>query len=143
MVIENYMTVRDCPECFQRISPKKQKRPLKLFLPSDRLEFIAMDILLPLPNTLEANLFVWLMSERYRKLKRAVLKNNMPASRIASLFMHYCVVTYGTLTDVLTDNQPQIIFKLLKLLNTYFGTEPLIITSYRLQTSWYPEVSTK
>jgi Integrase zinc binding domain len=68
-----YETVLQC-DIFarNRISEKMKTNPLKLFPANGPLEFVAMDILGPLPRTKHGNRFLLLIRYRYSKVTKTV-----------------------------------------------------------------------
>lgn len=85
MANDVYTTVRDGHECDQSKPSEKRQRPLKLFLPNDALEFVAMDIPVPLPKTLSGHQFVLKMTDCYAKVTRYVGTLKTTALDIVSL----------------------------------------------------------
>jgi Integrase zinc binding domain len=66
-------TVRHCTVCAKnRVKERKRTSFLKLFRASGPLEFVAMDILGPLPKTEHGNRFLLVISDRFSKLTRTV-----------------------------------------------------------------------
>lgn len=68
-----YMTVRDCRECVRNKPSEKKQRPLQLFMARGALEFIVIDILAPLPKTLNKIQFVLVIKDFYWKLMKSMM----------------------------------------------------------------------
>lgn len=69
MTSEVYTTVGDCRICLINRAGLKKERHLKRFPASEPLEFVAMDILSPLPKKTNGNgsPFIVLITDRYKK----------------------------------------------------------------------------
>jgi Integrase zinc binding domain len=66
-------TVRTCTTCAKnRIKERTHTSFLKLFPASAPLEYVAIDILGPLPKTGHGNRFLLVMTDRFSKLTRTV-----------------------------------------------------------------------
>lgn len=109
MVNDVYRTVRCCGKCVRNKASEKRRRALKLFPESAPLEFVTRDILGPLPKTSKGNQFVWVMTDCYSKLERAVLTSTKTAVHAASMFMDHWIIPYGIPDYVLADNETQFI----------------------------------
>lgn len=59
-----YATVRDCQYCTRNYRTNRKQSKLRQFSPNSLLEFVAIDILGPLPNTKSGNQFVVVMIDR-------------------------------------------------------------------------------
>lgn len=91
---EIYKTVLVCQGCPQNKPSEKWWPPLQLFLAGDRLEFVIMDMVGRLPKTLSGSQLVQVMTNRYSKLRRAVVPSSTIASHIALLFTDSWKATY-------------------------------------------------
>lgn len=130
-----YTTVEDCRECVQNKSSEKPRHSIQLLPASVRLEFIAMDILVPLLKRLNGNWLVLVMKGRCATSRRGLSTSKTIASHTASLFMESWTIPYGIPDHVLTDNGTHFISKYFQLLCLVLGTK-------RLAATWYPCKST-
>lgn len=72
MFTDDYKTVKDCILCPHMSSKCKYQRQLKLFPPVGFLKFAPIDILGPIPRTKTENQLAVAMTDRLRKLRRAI-----------------------------------------------------------------------
>lgn len=73
----------------------KQKRHFQLFPASEPLQFIAMDVLGPLPQTNHGNVFVLVMKDPYPKIIGAISTSKTTARHVANKFLDHWIVLYG------------------------------------------------
>jgi Integrase zinc binding domain len=101
-------TVRHCTVCAKNcVTERKRTSFLKLFPASRTLEFVAMDILSPLPKTEHGNRFLLVISDRFSKLTRTVPLLTLTALGVAKAFCDAWVFSYGPPRYLLTDNGTQ------------------------------------
>jgi hypothetical protein len=87
MVEGVYETVRMCDTCARnRISERTHTNKLKLFPAKGPLEFMAMDILGPLPRTKHGNRFLLVISDRFSKVTKTVPLRTVTALSVARAF---------------------------------------------------------
>lgn len=109
MTNEFYTTLKDFRKCTSNKSAGMRPCSLKLFQPSDQLEFVEVDMQGPLPKTVNGNLFVLGMTDHYPRLTRAVLASRKTASHVASWSMDNCVNPYWFFTHLLIKNKTQFV----------------------------------
>jgi hypothetical protein len=79
----------------QELSEKEsQDKHLKLFPPSQPLEFISLDILGPLPVTMSGNKYLLVLGDRYSKAMRVVAVPNITTETLARDFVLDWVAVY-------------------------------------------------
>jgi hypothetical protein len=101
-------TVRHCTVCAKnRVTERKRTSFLKLFPANGPLEFVAMDILGPLPKTEHGNRFLLVISDRFSKLTRTVPLRTTTALVVSKVFCDAWVFSYGPPRYLLTDNGTQ------------------------------------
>jgi hypothetical protein len=84
-------TVRHCIVCAKnRVTERKRTSFLKLFPASGPLEFVAIEILGPLPKTEHGNRFLLVISDRFSKLTITV-----PLRTITALDVAKASATHG------------------------------------------------
>jgi hypothetical protein len=84
MAIDIHQFVQNCASCARkRLVTQKKTNYLKLFPPSAPLEFVSIDILGPLPETKEGNIFLLVMVDRFSKLTRTVPLRTIIATEVA------------------------------------------------------------
>ena len=129
--------VRRCPNCAEKRlkgGPKKSV-PLTIFPPDRSLEFIAMDVLVPLPQTPRGNRFVLCIGDRFSKLAVAVPLSEQTASIIAYAFMDRWIAYYGIPVTVLTDNGASFTSKFFRVMTTILGVKQVFTSAYRPATN--------
>lgn len=77
--------VRNCSERSQNKTANKRWGPLQLFLASVPLEFVAMNILVPLLMRVHDNKFIIGIGNREYKFEEDVLTSETTSSNVASL----------------------------------------------------------
>jgi hypothetical protein len=84
MAKDIYLFVANCPSCAKsRLKRNHRTNYLKLFPPSQPLEFISLDILDPLPVTKSGNKYLVVFGDRYSKAMRVVAVPNITAETLA------------------------------------------------------------
>jgi hypothetical protein len=89
-------TVRRCPNCAAKNLKRGPKKttPLTIFPPNRPLEFIAMDVLGPLPTTSRGNRFVLCIGDRFSKMSVAVALPEQTASAVAQALMDRWIAVF-------------------------------------------------
>lgn len=129
-------TVRSCTTCAKnRIKERTRTSFLKLFPASAPLEYVAIDILGPLPKTSHGNRFLLVMTDRFSKLTRTVPLRTTTALVCARAFCDHWVYSYGAPRHVLTDNGPQFTAKFFHAVCRELGIEKVFTTAYHPQTN--------
>jgi transposase InsO family protein len=129
-------TVRNCATCAKnRIKERTRTSFLKLFPASAPLEFVAIDILGPLPKTGHGNRFLLVITDRFSKLTRTVPLRTTTALVCARAFCDPWVYAYGAPRHVLTDNGPQFTAKFFHAVCRELGIETVFTTAYHPQTN--------
>jgi hypothetical protein len=129
--------VRSCPNCAARRLKRGPKRsvPLTIFPPDRPLEFIAMDILGPLPQTARGNRFVLCIGDRFTKLAVAVPLPDQTASSVAYAFVDRWIAYYGIPVTVLTDNGAAFASKFFRVLTNILQVKQVFTSAYRPATN--------
>jgi Integrase zinc binding domain len=106
---EGEETVRHCTVCAKnRVTERKRTSFLKLLFPaSGPLEFVAMEILGPLPKTEHGNRFLLVISDRFSKLTRMVPLRTITTLGVAKTFCDAWAFSYGPPRYLITDNGTQ------------------------------------
>lgn len=130
-----YDTVRNCSQCTRMCLKIEHQRELELFQPAGPFEFVALDILGPLPKTKIVNQFVAILTDRYSKLTSFIPTAKMTSTKVAHIFFHDYVILYGIPNVILLENGPQFVSKFFKSLCTYLGVKKVTVTVFYLQTN--------
>ena len=129
-------TVRHCTVCAKnRVTERKRTSFLKLFPAEGPLEFVAMDILGPLPKTEHGNRFLLVITDRFSKLTRTVPLRTITALVVAKAFCDAWVFSYGPPRYLLTDNGTQFNAKFFLAVCRELGIAKIFTTAYHPQTN--------
>ena len=80
MAADIYETICNCMICAKnRVNLQKRTHPLRIFLATRPLEFLAIDFLGPLTKTEKGHRFPLVMSYRFSKLTHVVLLRKLDA----------------------------------------------------------------
>jgi transposase InsO family protein len=129
--------VRRCPSCAALRLKRGPKRtyPLTIFPPDRPLEFVALDVLGPLPKTSRGNQYVLCICDRFSKMSVAVAMPDQTASTVAREFVDRWVSLFGIPITVLTDNGPCFASKFFKVLTHILGVKHVFASAYRPSTN--------
>lgn len=98
-----------------------------------------MDILGPLPKSLNAIHLYWGMISRRSKLVRTVPTPNTMASHTVPIFMACWIISYSIPFPVLAYNGTQFVKKLFETLRRFLGTKHTTTTVYHVHTNGHTE----
>ena len=88
MASDAFSTVRNCTSCTAtRGTLVKNQKEIKLFPAAGPLEFVAMDLLGPLPKTTHRNQHFLVITDRFSKLTRCIPLRTTTASVVANAFL--------------------------------------------------------
>ena len=140
MASDAFSTVRNCTSCAAtRGTLVKNQKDLKLFPAAGPLEFVAMDLLGPLPKTAHGNQHVLVITDRFSKLTRSIPLRTTTASVVANAFLDNWVYVYGAPRYVLTDNGPQFAAKFFDAVCALLGVRHYLTTAYHPQSNGQTE----
>lgn len=108
MANDAYSTVDTCEGCARNNPQYKRKRPLQSFPALEPLEFIAMNILYPLPRTISGCQYVDVFKNHYSDLARGIPTSRTALTHLANVFFEHWVTASGSPKFLLTDNEHQI-----------------------------------
>lgn len=119
----------------QKLGLSREESHLKMFPANGHLEFIATDILGPLPKTTTRNQ-IFIVNTAWRtKLALAIPSWELTAPQGASIISHHRVVPFWITATLFTDNGPKFISKVFKTPYPFFGTKHWTATAYNPQTN--------
>jgi hypothetical protein len=125
-----------CQKCQQeRLSVKKPHAPMQLFTASEPLEFVAIDILGPLPKTPNGNQYLLVMSDRFSKLVKTEPLKRITATAVAEAFTVSWVFSYGPPKLLLSDNGTQFNARFFRTCCKTMGIKQHFTTPYHPQTN--------
>ena len=137
MSMDVYDTVRQCTSCAkERIALRKHASYLSLFPAKAPLEYVAIDILGPLPYTTgKRNRYLLVIADRYSKLTKTVPLKNITAATVARAFVEHWVFHFGPPAKLLSDNGGQFTSKFFQQVCQILGIKKLFTTAYHPQTN--------
>jgi transposase InsO family protein len=129
--------VRRCPSCAALRLKRGPRRthPLTIFPPDRPLEFVAMDVLVPLPKTNRGKQYLLCICDRFPKMSVAVAMPDQTVSNMAQVFIDRWVAVFGIPITVLTDNGPCFASKFFKVLSNILGVKHVFTPDYRPSTN--------
>ena len=132
--------VRNCTSCAKVRGVKHSHQHfLKLFPAAGPLEYVAIDILGPLPKSAKGNQYILVITDRYIKLARAIPLATTTASVVAETFLDHWVYPYGMPNYLLTDNGTQFVSKFFETISSCHGIKHLTKTAYHLECNGQAE----
>ena len=88
MTEEIATNVLECESCAKnRIRLLKQSNKLRLFPATKQLEYVAIDILGPLPKSKDGYRFILVITDRFIKLTHAIPLKGIKADALARMFV--------------------------------------------------------
>jgi len=139
--------ITDIRECCQRcdacsresVKLRTHQSPLTLFPANSPLEYVAIDILGPLPRASSGHRFVFVMTDRFSKFSRAVLMRTITETNVAKVFLEHWIFAYGAPMNVITDNGSQFTAQIFEFFCLHMGVRHALTTTYHPQTNGQAE----
>jgi len=94
-----------------------------------------MDLLGPLTETKNGNVFLLIIVDQFSKLVRAVPLDGITATHVSSAFCRDWISVYGPPDTVLTDNGPQLASLFFQDVCNLMGIRNLYTSTYHLQSN--------
>ena len=136
MALDAYHTVRQCSSCTrERITLREHATYLSLFPAQAPLEYVAIDILGPLPKTTDGHRYLLCITDRYSKMVRTIPLKNITAATVAKAFCEHWVFHCGPPAHLLSDNGGQFTAKFFQDVCAILGIRKLFTTAYHPQTN--------
>ena len=105
MTVDIHFKVDNCASCARnRIKEQRNVYPMKLFPAEKPLDFVAMDILGPLPRTKHGKQFILVVTDRFSKLTKTEALRTITSLSVAKAFCRIWVYNYDRPSVLLTDN---------------------------------------
>jgi transposase InsO family protein len=104
------------------------------------LDYVAIDILGPLPRTRKGNQYLLVIADRFSKLVRTVLLSRITAAIVAWAFMEQWVYLYGPPRQLLSDNGRQFTSAFFKTCCQAMGVLPIFISASHPQANGQVEL---
>jgi Integrase zinc binding domain/Integrase core domain/Chromo (CHRromatin Organisation MOdifier) domain len=132
--VEN--TVKQCAQCARNnVQERQHANYMKLFPANEPLEYVAIDLLGPLPKTAHGNRYLLVISDRFSKLTRTVPLRTTTALVVAKAFCTHWVYAYGIPKFLLSDNGTQFTSKFFLEVCRELGIAKVFTTAYHPQTN--------
>ena len=118
----------------------RYQKDYKLFLAAGPLDFVAIDLLGPLPKTAYGSRRVRVMAEKFKKLTRSIPFVITNALVVANTFRDNWVYVYCAPRYVLTDKRPQVLRRRVRPpfcvgVNSIWEVRHYRTTAYHCQTN--------
>ena len=127
--------VRSCEQCARNnVQERSRVNNMQLFTAQEPLEFVAIDILGPLPKTAHGNRFLLVISDRFSKLTRTIPMRTTTALAVAKAFCTHWVFSYGPPRYLLSDNGTQFTAKFFLEVCRELWIAKVFTTAYHPQT---------
>ena len=135
MALDASHNVRQCSSCTrERITLRKHATYLSLFPAQDPLEYVAIDIFGPLPNTTGGHRYLLCITDRYSKMVRTIPLNSITAASVAKAFCEHWVFHYGPPSHLLSDSGGQFTAMFFQDVCPILDIRMLFTTAYHPQT---------
>ena len=129
-------TSQNCHHCArERIKLRDKSNPFKLFPAARPLEFVAIDLLGPLEPAYDGSKHVYVITDRYSKLTRAIPMKRISALEVARVFLNNWAFVYGLPHTLLSDNGPQFAASLFECVCSSLGIRHAFTSTYHPQTN--------
>lgn len=135
MADDVYFTMADPQSCAAQGTKARHKESLRLFPSAVLLEFMAIDILGPLPATKSGNQHEIVLTNRYTKLTRTILVTKVISMGAAAVFLDNWVIPYGISTNLLTYNGLGFFLKFFAAVTALLGIKSLSAIAFHPQTN--------
>ena len=128
--------VAACPACAKNpLMGTQSTAPMRLFPATEPFAALAIDLLGPLPRTLEGYEYILVICDRFTKVTRAVPLKDISAVDVLSAFLDTWVASYGIPDSVLSDKGPQFAAVLWQAVLKALGIDTNYATPYHPQTN--------
>lgn len=132
--IKNY--IKKCPSCqINKTNFRPSKAPMEITSTSNKpFEKLAIDIVGPLPQTLNNNRFILTMQDDLTKFSYAIPIPNHESETVARELSKF-ITLFGIPRSILTDQGTDFMSRLIKDLTKLFSTKHIVSSPYHPQTN--------
>jgi hypothetical protein len=129
--------VRTCHQCQEKKTPIGRKvAPLQILPGVQRpFELVSMDVLGPLPITLEGNKFILMFTDYMTRWVEAVPIPDQKAETVAKVFITTIITRHGVPQKLLTDKGTNFLSKMMSAIYKYLGVDKIQTTAYHPSTN--------
>jgi Integrase core domain len=136
MVSDVYQVVAQCDQRLQeRLALRRSQGDMTLFPAHEPLDYVALDILGPLPRTKKGNHYLIVIADRFPKLVRTVPLSRITAPTVAWAFMEQWVYLYDPPRQLLSDNGRQFTSAFFKTCCQAMGVQHVFTSAYHHQAN--------
>ncbi|CAN8075930.1 unnamed protein product [Agarophyton chilense] len=136
MADDVYTFVGQCQSCVRtRGGIRKHRKNLKLFPAAGPLEFVAIDLLGPLPKTKKGYQHILEITNRCSRLSRAIPLKDTKSTTLAIEFLNNWVYPYCAPLYLLTDNGSNLASKFFEAVCKVLNIKHYLTTAYHPQTN--------
>lgn len=128
-------TVTQLASCARNGNQYRHKRSFQLHSAKGPLEFVAINILDPLPKTLQENQYMLVITYRYSNLTRAKTRSKTTVSHVANMLLDHWTVLFRIFNYPFTDNEPQVVSKFFESVSIQAERKDLTTTLYHPQSN--------
>jgi hypothetical protein len=136
MVSDVDKVVAKCEQCLkERLALRRPHGNLPSLPAQEPLDYVAIDILGPLPKTKKGNQYLLFIADRFSKLDRTVPLTRITASVVAWDFMEQWVYLYGPPRHPLSDNGHHFTSGFFKTCRKAMGVQHIFTSAYHPQAN--------
>ena len=129
-----------CKDCASRKNPQTSRPPLLPILEfSKPFDMMGVDILGPLTETMNGNMYVVVFTDYLTRWVEAFPMKDMQAKTIAKIFVNEIICRHSAPKVLLSDQGKQFMSELVKSLCEYMRTKKINTTAYHPQTNGLTE----
>lgn len=128
-----YETVAKCVSSAKNGSKFKHKTHLHFFPAAEPPDFVFMNILGPLRKATQGKQIVFVITDRYFKLARAIPTSETSSAHIANVFLKHWIVPFGIPKYLLAENKLQPVSTFFASICAYLGVKESTTTVHRPQ----------
>lgn len=131
MANDVFETVTNCNSCTRvRDTLTKVQKEMQLILTAGPLDFVAMDLLVPIPKSKKGYVSALVITDRFSKLARAAPMRTTTADVVADAIPENWFLPYGISKYLLKDNGTQFVGKLFEILAGQMDMQKFTTTAY-------------
>jgi Integrase core domain len=136
-----WMSIRYSPSvinAYKNLALRRPQGDMTLFPAHEPLDYVATDILGPLPRTKKGNSiyqYLLVIANRFSKLVRTIPLSRITAAIVAWAFMEQWVYLYGPLRQLLSDNGRQFTASLFITCCQAMGVQRIFSSAYHPQAN--------
>ena len=136
MATDIKLYVKHCKTCrLAKTNANKKQGYLQLFTPKQPFEILEIDIVGPLPVTMNGNRYILSVIDKFSRFVSLIPLKTITAENIAFEFRSKILLKYGIPEQILSDRGSQFTSYIFKILCKIFGIDKIFTTAYHPQTN--------